>query len=201
MQSNFQSLNVLPDSEVVEDINSSSDDVASQIEKIFMSVLRKENFPKGTVLKVPGQVAKKIYLIKSGLMICTTLNDGKEIGSAFYADGDIGGDLTSFLTNKPSKLTIKLIEPTELYVLNKSDLIELQKKCPTTEHSIHCLLYEHLINKLQLKIDDLHHGSTAERYNMLQLRFPSVVHRLPLGFIASFLEMTPETLSRIRSQK
>lgn len=197
MPNSFQPLDVLSSQEVLEEKPS----VASEIEKVFMSVLRIENLPKGTILKVSGQVAKKIYLVKSGLMISTHISNGKEIGTGFYAEGDIGGDLISFLTNKPPKATIKVIEPTSFYVLNKSDLDDLKKQSPKTEHDIKCLLYEHLINFLQLRIDDLLQGSTVERYRMLQLKFPSVVHRLPLGFIASFLEMSPETLSRIRSQK
>lgn len=174
--------------------------ISPEVEKSILSKLKKVEFPKGSVLNVPGKPADKIYFIQSGLMVTTYLMDGKEIGTGFFADGDIGGDNISFLTNQSSKLTVKLVEPSVLYVLSREDLDSLNEKFPEME-DFRIRLYNHVVHSQQLRIEDMLSGSSAERYNKFLSRFPDIIYRLPLGFIASFLGMSQENLSRIRSQK
>ncbi len=166
----------------------------------FVSLLERKEFPKGYVLSVPGKPAEEVYLIEQGLICNFMLADGKEIGAGFYAEGGIGGDIISFLTRNPSQRTVKLLEPSVLWVINYRQLEAFYRDFPESER-IGRLLYNYVIMVQQQRIEDLVTESAQTRYQKLQERFPDIIHRLPLHFVASFLGITQETLSRIRAQK
>jgi len=166
----------------------------------FISILTRKEFPKGYVLSVPGKAVSEVYLIEKGLLCTLMLVDGKEIGTGFFAEGGIGGDIISFLTRKPSVRTVKLFEPTVLWVVEYEALEKFYRDHPEAERIVR-LLYNYLIIIQQQRIEDLVSESAQIRYQKLIARFPEIIPRLPLNFIASFLGITQETLSRIRAQK
>lgn len=166
----------------------------------FISLLERKEFPKGYVLSVPGKPTDEVYLIEKGLICNFMLVDGKEIGAGFYAEGGIGGDIISFLTRNESKRTVRLMEPATIWVLSYAKLEAFYRNYPESER-IGRLLYNYVIVVQQQRIEDLVSESAQTRYQKLQDLFPEIVHRLPLHFVASFLGITQETLSRIRAQK
>ncbi len=166
----------------------------------FLSILKRKEFPKGYVLSVPGKICDEVYIIEKGLLCTLMLIDGKEIGAGFYAEGGIGGDIISFLTRRESMRTTKLFEPSSLWVINYTDLENFYKTYPESER-IARLLYNYVIITQQQRIEDLVSESAQIRYQKLIARFPEIIPRLPLSFIATFLGITQETLSRIRTQK
>jgi CRP-like cAMP-binding protein len=166
----------------------------------FVSILKRKEFPKGYVLSTPDRICDEVYVVEKGLICNTMLVDGKEIGAGFYAEGGIGGDIISFLTRRESKRTVKLIEPSVLWIINHHDLEAFYKKYPESER-IGRLLYNYVIIIQQQRIEDLVSESAQVRYEKLIERFPEIIPRLPLNFVATFLGITQETLSRIRSQK
>lgn len=166
----------------------------------FFSILKRKEFPKGYVLNTPDRICDEVYIVEKGLICNTMLIDGKEIGAGFYAEGGIGGDIISFLTRRESKRTVKLIEPSVLWVINFNDLETFYKKFPESER-IARLLYNYVIIIQQQRIEDLVSESAQVRYEKLIERFPDIIPRLPLNFVATFLGITQETLSRIRAQK
>lgn len=166
----------------------------------FLGLLERKEFPKGAVIHVPGKTANEVYLVEKGLICTTMLADGKEIGAGFFAEGSIGGDIISFLTRIPSTRTVKLLEPGILWAIDFQKLEDFYSRYPEAE-KIGRLLYNYVIYIQQQRIEDLVSASAQVRYHKLIERFPEITHRLPLHFIASFLGITQETLSRIRSQK
>ena len=166
----------------------------------FFSILKRKEFPKGYVLNTPDRICDEVYIVEKGLLCNTMLIDGKEIGAGFYAEGGIGGDIISFLTRRESKRTVKLVEPSVLWVINFHDLEAFYKNFPESER-IARLLYNYVIIIQQQRIEDLVSESAQVRYQKLIERFPDIIPRLPLNFVATFLGITQETLSRIRSQK
>lgn len=166
----------------------------------FVSILERKEFPKGYVLGVPGKVTEEVYLLEKGLMCNFMLVDGKELGVGFYAEGGIGGDIISFLTRNESRRTVRLLEPSVLWIINHDKLEQFYMENAEAER-IGRLLYNYVIITQQQRIEDLVFESAQIRYQKLQDRFPEIIHRLPLHFVATFLGITQETLSRIRSQK
>lgn len=185
----------------------SGSDVASVVHNLsletklgFISILEKKELPKGYILSAPGRINDEVYLIEKGLLINTMLVDGKEIGTGFYAEGGIGGDIISFVTRRKSLRTVKVYEPTIVWAIDYHALEDFYVKFPEAER-ITRLLYNYVIIIQQQRIEDLVTDSAHVRYQKLNERFPDIIPRLPLNFVASFLGITQETLSRIRAQK
>ena len=174
--------------------------ISTEAKMAFLELLERKEFPKGAVIHVPGKTANEVYLIEKGLICSTMLSDGKEIGAGFFAEGSIGGDIISFLTRIPSKRTVKLLEPGILWAIDFHKLENFYGRYPEAE-KIGRLLYNYVIFIQQQRIEDLVSDSAQVRYHKLIERFPDITQRLPLNFIASFLGITQETLSRIRAQK
>jgi|SRR6218665_1410379 len=166
----------------------------------FIGLLERKEFPKGYVLGAPGKAVDEVYIIEQGLICNYMLVDGKEIGAGFYAEGGIGGDIISFLTRNSSRRTVKVMEPSVVWVINFGKLEAFYKTFSEAE-KIGRLLYNYVIVTQQSRIEDLVSDSAQVRYRKLQERFPNIIHRLPLQFVATFLGITQETLSRIRAQK
>lgn len=168
--------------------------------KAFLNILKPIDLEKGQVIHASGNVAKEVYFIESGLIVATMEVNSKEIGMGFYAEGAIGGDIISFLTQKTSSQTVRAIEKTKLYSINFEELDNLFKTDPKIEH-IGRLLYNYLLILMQDRIQDLVIETAQSRYENFQAKFPNIYFRLPLNFTASYLGITQETLSRIRSKR
>jgi len=139
---------------------------SDEVKAEFSSILTKVDFPKGSVLNIPGKKADKIYIIESGLITTSCLLDGKEVGTGFYAEGNIGGDIISFLTGHRSRVIVKVVEPSTVYILEKKEFDVILKKYPETD--IICrLLYKSLILTQQLRIENLINGTSVDKYKWL----------------------------------
>ena len=195
-ESIYTLIRIASGSEVAEAVNN----LSLETKLGFVALLERRELPKGYVLSVPGRINDELYFIEKGLLINTTLVDGKEIGAGFYAEGGIGGDIISFLTRRKSMRTVKLTESSVLWVINYQALEEFYLKHHESER-VARLLYNYVIIIQQQRIEDLVTDSAQIRYQKLNERFPDIIPRLPLNFVASFLGITQETLSRIRAHK
>ena len=118
--------------------------LAMETKMAFANLLERREYPKGAVIKVPGKPASEVYIVKKGLLCNTMLNDGKEIGAGFYAEGSIGGDIISFLTRLPSKRTSRLLEPGILWVIDSKKLEAFYVAYPAAQKTGR-LLYNYVI--------------------------------------------------------
>lgn len=163
------------------------------------SVLKRKEFPKGKVLVDPNIVSSDLYFVEKGLTRTYYLKDGKDVTDWFSAENTFAVSIISFITREPDRRTIELLEPSVLLSI-KFD--ELENLC-AIHHDIERMT-RHLVSfglvQLQQKFDDLHFETALRRYQKLMATNPTLIRRVPLGMIASYLGMTQETLSRIRSQ-
>jgi hypothetical protein len=127
------------------------------------------------------------------------LNDGKDVTDWISDENSFACSIISFINRKPDRRIIELLEPSVLFALHYNDLESLCSKHHDIEN-----LFRHLVSfglvQLQQKFDDLHFSTALKRYQKLMATHPSFIQRVPLGMIASYLGITQETLSRIRSQ-
>jgi CRP-like cAMP-binding protein len=107
--------------------------------------------------------------------------------------------IVSFISRKPDRRNIEVLEPSVLYTLSHDDLEKLCKDYHEIERLFRLLVASGLV-ELQKKFDDLHFASASQRYQVLMKNNPDFILRVPLGMIASYLGITQETLSRVRSQ-
>ncbi len=108
------------------------------------------------------------------------------------------GDLYSFLSASPSKYNIDCLEDTEVFQISKNDLEQLYERVPKLERHFRILIQNAFISAIQ-RLSATLAQSAQERYEAFIKRYPQIEQRVPNHQIASYLGITPQSLSRIRS--
>ncbi len=167
--------------------------------EIAIPFLKEVNVKSGELFLEQGKVCKKIGFIASGLFRVFYLNDGKEITTCFCKENTFTGSYQSFITQQPSDLTIQAIEDSNLFVFSYDDLQQLYKKHSFWQQVGRLVAEnEYITNECYTRfLNDL---SAKERYLQILNTDKNILQRVPLIYLASYLQITPETLSRIRKQ-
>jgi len=155
---------------------------------------------KDHLLLKENAVSDYIYFIEKGVARIYYYKNGKEITEWIALDGQFFLSITSFFQRTPSYLIIQAIEPSEVFGIHHDDFMKLADK----HHDIERLLRKMVTSSLilsQVRMDSIQFESAQQRYERLLQTTPQIVQRVPLTYIASFLGITLETLSRIRSQR
>ena len=165
---------------------------------ILESVLVPMKFAKNEVILKEGEVCENIYWIVKGLVRQFYYKNGKELTEYMATENSIVMCIESLFMEQPTHLQIMAIEPTLLYALPKAELEAVAMKSVNIQILYRKILEESLILS-QVHADMLRFESAQDRYTKLVKRQPQLVLRAPLVYIASYLQMTPETLSRVRT--
>ncbi|HEY4324743.1 MAG TPA: Crp/Fnr family transcriptional regulator [Mucilaginibacter sp.] len=163
------------------------------------SVMKRMEFPKGKVLVEPNSICSHLYFIEKGLTRTFYFKDGKDITDWLSAENTFAVSVISFITRKPDRRAIELLEPSVLLSIQFDELENLCNEYHDIERMTRYLVSFGLV-QLQQKFDDVHFETALHRYKNLMATNPTLLQRVPLGMIASYLGVTQETLSRIRSQ-
>lgn len=161
----------------------------------FLSVkkIRKKQY-----LLQEGDVCKVIAFVGKGAMRSYTVDgEGREHILQFALEGWFISDLYSFLTGEASVYNIEAIDDSELVLINQAAYEELLKRSPSYQAYMLQLITGAYI-ALQKRITSTISLSPEERYQHLIALYPDIIQRVPQHMIASYLGLTPETLSRIR---
>ncbi|MCF2498905.1 Crp/Fnr family transcriptional regulator [Dyadobacter chenhuakuii] len=153
---------------------------------------------KGTVLLREGQYSNDIYFVLKGCIRIYYIIDGVEKTTAFYTEME-GLTPPSVLNKAPSQYYVSCIEDSILNVSTPEMDVEAFSKFPKFESPCR-ILSEELLVKQQTKFDEFKTSSPEQRYlNLLQSR-PDLIQRVPQHQLASYLGITPESLSRLRAR-
>ena len=158
-----------------------------------------EELPAHQVLLRPGQVARRVYFLETGLVRGYTLLHGREISSWFMQAGDFVISILSFFTQQPSEETLELLEPARVHSITYDQLQHLYHEFPEFNYFGRRILEKYYVLSEQ-RAQHLRARSATERYQLLLHDFPTVFQRVALHQIASHLGMAPETLSRLRNK-
>lgn len=162
-------------------------------------VVQRLELPKGHELLRPGVICHHFYFIEKGLTRTWYIKNGKDVTDWLSAENTIAVSIVSFLTGLPDIRGIELLEPAILWAVSRTDLDHLYAQYHDLER-LGRLLIGHGVIQIQQRFDDLHFATASQRYRKLMDTNPSFINRVPLGMIASYLGITQETLSRIRSK-
>ena len=165
---------------------------------ILESVLVPMKFAKGDKILAEGDVCKHIYWVVKGLVRQYYFKNGKELTEYMATENTIFMSIESLFKEEPSKQMIHALEPTVIYALPKKELEAVAIRCVNIQMLYRKILEESLIIS-QRHADMLRFESALDRYRKLVKSNPQLVLRAPLVYIASYLQMTPETLSRVRT--
>jgi len=164
-----------------------------------LPLLSERTIAAGDYFLQEGKIARSIAFIKEGILRQFYLNDGKEITSCFCRENSITCSYRSLITQHESELAIQAIEETKLIILSYDSLQELFKR------EIFWQQVGRLAAENEYVISESHNRflkdlSATERYLKILSNDRMLLQRVPLTYLASYLQIAPETLSRIRNK-
>lgn len=156
--------------------------------------------PKNEYLITQGKVCRHLYFLEQGCLRGYYDLDGKEITHWFGFEDDFVTSFHSFITRQPAVENIQLVEGCVLWSISKEQLTSLFNQHQDIERLVR-IAYEKYYIRLEERFVNAQFRTAAERYQQLLDRSPQILDRMPLGYIAAYLGISQETLSRIRSKK
>ena len=145
-----------------------------------------------------GDICKNIYFIDHGLIRQYYHKKGKEVTEHLGEDHTIFMCIESLFKEEPTRLQVEALEQTVVYAMPKQKLEQIALHNVNIQMMYRKILEESLIIS-QIHADLMRFESAQERYKKLCKQNPQVAMRAPLVYIANYLQMTPETLSRVRA--
>ena len=155
---------------------------------------------KGNMLITEGKICNELYLIKKGFLRGFHYHNGKEITAWFGFENDIATSTYSFVSQKPGFENIEAIENSILYVISYDDLNRIYQNHPEFNYVGRLLTEKYYVDLMERTLC-LQFQSAKESYEQLVTRQPYILQRASLGHVASYLGISQETLSRIRTKK
>ena len=147
-----------------------------------------------------GDICKYIAFVEKGMLRSYQVDDkGNEHVIQFAPEGWWIADNYSFLTGSPSNYDIDVLEDAEVLLITQASMEEMLQTIPAMERYMRILMQNSLIS-MQSRIACTLSSSAEERYQGVLKALPNIAQRVPQHMLASFLGITPETLSRVRKQ-
>lgn len=160
---------------------------------------RKEIMAK-TILLREDEISKAGFFIEKGCLRSWFNNDGKDITFQFFLEGQAVSSFESFNTNQPSLFTIESIEPSIIHTITKKDFLLILDDSPEIKKEVDRQIALRLIHYQKLFLSRIK-DNPEKRYKELLKQNPEIIQRIPQHYIASYLGITPVSLSRIRNRR
>lgn len=174
--------------------------ISEEEEKLIRSAFEPVSIKKKKDLLVPGEVCKYTYFIVQGCLRSYFVDDkGTEHIYQLRLDNNWISDLESFFSQRPSKYYIEALEDSQLLQISFDRLNKLYTEVPGLERYFRILFQKAYINALE-RLNATMWESAVDRYNDMLAEHKDIFQRVPLVYIASYLGIAPESLSRIRKK-
>jgi CRP-like cAMP-binding protein len=188
----MRSLNYI---EIVKKITQFSDSDLDIVLKYF----EKKVFKKKTIIIESGKVSNEVYLILKGCIRLFCEKDGEELTTYFFTENMFAGTYDSFISRNPTRISMEALEDTDVLALSYKSLEELYKVFPKMNEFVRKSIEERFVVLHDLFTSYLL-NRPEERYIHLLNERPELLLRVPQHQIASFIGVTPVSLSRIRNR-
>lgn len=172
----------------------------SESKAALMGILKVFEIEKNTIFLKEGHVGRYIYYINKGLVRIFYNKHEKDITEWIACDNEFFLSIKSFYENAPSTLQFQAIENTELVGIPNDAFMQLCSQFHDIE-TLHRKLITISLLLSQERMDSIQFETAQQRYDKFIAVRPNIIQRVPLTYIASFLGITLETLSRIRGKK
>lgn len=166
----------------------------SQTEAEHLSV------PSKSLLLEEGRIADRLYLIRKGCLRLFFCDEGRDITFQFFFEGDAVASFDSLYRRTPSLFSLESIEPAEVSAIRRDDFFALAEQYPALRKACEEKLAERFHVYQQLFLSRIR-DTPQQRYEELLREHPDIIRRVPQHYIASYLGITPVSLSRIRNRR
>lgn len=168
------------------------DEIRHSLPFFKTAVLGKRDF-----LSREGTICTRICIVTKGILRSYYVKDGEQLTTYFNTEGTVATALRSYLKVVPAHENIQALTEVEMLVIEKKDLNQLFEDIPSW-NKLARIVMEQLYVKMEERSISLQYDTAKERYLKFLKDFPGIIQIIPLQYIASFVGITPETLSRIR---
>lgn len=179
-------------------VNSRYPEMAPEGRRLIEEILIRKDVEKGEMLLKEGEISHNLVLVGKGMLRQFYYKNKKDLTEHFSYEGCIIICIESTLKQEPTRLMIEALEAGTVYLLPYDKLL-LLAEVSWEVNLFYRKVLEYSLIVSQKKADSWRFETARERYNQLLEQQPEVVKRAPMAHIASYLLMTPETLSRVRS--
>jgi CRP-like cAMP-binding protein len=169
------------------------------MEERIIEIASVREYPKKKLLLREGQTSDHACFVIKGVSRAFYVSNGREITTRFMDEGFIITSWLSFYTRKPGYEIIETLEDSVLACIHYNDLQQLYKELPEF-NIVGRKLAEHFFYLSELRTQMLRKHKAGEKYQLFQEQHPGLIQRVPLKYIATYLGMSEETLSRVRNK-
>mgnify|MGYP002345128839 CR=1 FL=1 len=173
--------------------------MTAEMEK-FKPLFKRLEVPAKTILLQEGEISRTMYFIEKGCLRTWINNDGMDITTQFFFEGDSVSSIESFMTNQASLYSIESLEPCILQTLSQKDFQHALADLPEVKEEMQKHLFRRFLNSQKTFYSYLK-NNPRKRYEELVAAYPHIIQRVPQHYIASYLGITPVSLSRIRNRR
>ncbi len=174
-------------------------DIAQELLNRLNGHFSRIELKRKTNLVRQGEISSQVYFVESGCLRQWYNYDGDDISVEFFLPGDIVGPFECMFWQQPAEMDLEAIVPSVVRSVSRNLLIDLLYETPESSR----FLIEKLLTRLsdyQRRVIDTIKASPAERYDELVKSKPELLQIVPQHYIASYLGITPVSLSRIRNK-
>lgn len=169
-------------------------------EFLFLSKTQILNYKAKTIILHSGEICKHSYFVNNGLLRSFNINDNiVEHVLHFACEGWWIGDMYSLISQKPGNLFIEVLEDAEVVLLSKENQEQLFIEIPKLERFFRILTENSLVSNQERLMDNLS-LSAEERFEKFCKKHPSLIQKVPQKQIASYIGVTPEFFSKMKSK-
>lgn len=159
---------------------------------------REKTIERNEYLTKAGSIENHIYVVLSGAVRAFYVSDKEEFTIRFGYQDSIINSISSFITQEPSELYIQALRKTTVKLIPRSAYNDFVNSSKEILQIHNALISGVVVSQMERELDLLT-ASPLDRYQRVLQRSPQLFQEIPLKYIASYLRMTPETLSRLRS--
>jgi CRP-like cAMP-binding protein len=173
--------------------------LSSHDDEIVRRLFHKKIFKKGDHLLQQGSVCRYVIFIETWLVRYYINSDGEQQTNYFNKEGEFVCDYMSFLPQVPSNVNIQALEDTTVFVISFTDIQQFYKEVEHGERFGRLAIEQVFVNVIN-QVKSLYADPPEVRYSQFLSNFPDIGQRIPQYYIASYVGIKPQSLSRIRKR-
>lgn len=170
-----------------------------ETESFFLNETETRIFAKGEMLSKHRTFNRTVFFMEEGLARSFYFEKGKDITTNFFSEGKIFANIDTIFTGEATRYNIETLEESTITFCQYDKLEELCSNSLTSANFSRFIL-GNLLTQMVRRVNSMQYMTAKEKYAQLLEDSPNIILRAPLGMIATFLGISQETLSRIRSE-